>query len=86
MLRVVPLTRSDAEKYLATRLSAAGRDEPTFSPRALDRLHAWSEGVPRGLDRMASLALMAGALRRVEIITPDIIDGVARECTLPDGR
>jgi MSHA biogenesis protein MshM len=81
VIRVAPLTRGDAERYVVAKLSAAGRDEPTFTPHALHRLHTWSEGTPSGLDRLASLALMAGAWRGVEIITPDIIDGVAQECT-----
>jgi hypothetical protein len=27
---------------------------------------------------------MAGAVRGLEVISPEIIDGVARECTLPE--
>ena len=83
MIRLPALTRSEAEQYLAAKLAAAGRDEPTFTPRALNRLHACSLGIPRGLDRLASLALMAGALRGLEIVTPDLIEGVTQECTLP---
>jgi MSHA biogenesis protein MshM len=77
---VPALTRSDAENYLTAKLASAGRDEPTFTPRAIHRLHLISAGNPRGLDRLASLALMAGALRKLEIVTPEIIDGVALEC------
>jgi hypothetical protein len=43
------------------------------------RLHAWSEGVPRGLNRFATLALMAGAIQGLEVIPPDVVDAVARE-------
>ncbi len=82
VIRLPALTRSDAEAYLTTKLELAGRPGPTFTPRAINRLHAASAGNPRTLDRLASLALMAGALRRLEIVTPDVIDGVARECTL----
>ena len=81
VIRLPALTRSEAERYLAAKLAAVGRDEPTFTPRALSRLHQRSEGIPRGLDRLASLALMAGASRGLEIITPDVVDGVAQECT-----
>lgn len=80
MIKLPALTRGDAAVYLAAKLAAAGRDEPTFTPRAIDRLHSASAGNPRGLDRLAALALMAGGLRRLEIITPDVIEGVAREC------
>ena len=80
-IRLPALTRGEAEQYLTAKLAAAGRDDPTFTPRALNLLHARSGGVPRGLDRLASLALMAGALRGLEIITPDVVEGVALECT-----
>jgi type II secretory pathway predicted ATPase ExeA len=82
VIRLPALTRSDAETYLTTKLSFAGRQGLTFTPRAITRLHAASSGNPRTLDRLASLSLMAGALRGLEIVTPDVIEGVARECTL----
>ncbi|MBX6314172.1 MAG: type II secretory pathway protein ExeA [Isosphaeraceae bacterium] len=80
VIRLLPLTRSEAEQYLSAKLAAAGRDEPTFTPRALTRLHALSGGVPRGLDRLASLALMAGAARGLEIIPPEVVEAAALEC------
>jgi MSHA biogenesis protein MshM len=80
LIRLPALTRGDAESYLVAKLAAAGRDEPAFTGRAVARLHAVSSGNPRGLDHLASLALMAGALRGLEIITPEVIDGVASEC------
>ncbi len=79
-IRLRPLTRREATEYLAAKLAAAGRTEATFTPRAINQLHALSRGVPRGLDRLASLALMAGALRRLEMIGPEVIQGVAQEC------
>jgi type II secretory pathway predicted ATPase ExeA len=82
LIRLPALTRGDAEVYLSAKLAAAGRAEPTFTPRAIQRIHFASAGNPRGLDRLASLALMAGALRGLEVVTPDVIEGVARECTL----
>jgi type II secretory pathway predicted ATPase ExeA len=82
-IRLTPLSRAETEQYLRTKLSAAGRDEPAFTPRAIHRLHAISAGVPRGLDRLAALALFAGAGRGLPIITPEVIEGVAHECTLP---
>lgn len=82
-IRLSPLTRTEAEQFVVAKLALAGRTEPTFTPRALTRLHAGAEGIPRGLDRLGSLALMAGAMRGLEIITPDVIDGVTRECALP---
>ena len=79
-IRLMPLTRSETIQFVTEKLNRAGRSDPAFTPRALTRLHDLSEGVPRGLDRLASLALMAGAARGLELIPPDVIDGVAREC------
>jgi type II secretory pathway predicted ATPase ExeA len=80
-----PLTISETARYVETRLAAAGRTDAAFTPRALTRLHDISEGSPRGIDRMATLALMAGALRRLELVTAEVVEGVAGECT-HDGR
>jgi len=79
-IRLMPLSRAEAGPYLEAKLAAAGRAEVAFTPRAVTRLHARSGGVPRGLDRLASLALMAGALRGLEVITPEVVEGAAGEC------
>ena len=79
-IRLEPLTRSEASGYVAARLEASGRREPTFTPRALTRLHALSGGVPRGIDRLATLSLMAAASRRLEVVPPEVVDAASREC------
>jgi MSHA biogenesis protein MshM len=79
-IRLLPLTRGAAGRYLADKLASAGRDGLTFTPGAITRLHALSGGVPRGLDRLASLSLMAGAMKRLEVIPPEVVEGVTREC------
>jgi MSHA biogenesis protein MshM len=79
-IRLAPLTRADAASYLDAKLTSAGRPGPTFTPRAFTRIHALSGGVPRGIDRLAQLALMAGALRGLEMVPPEVVDGSAREC------
>jgi type II secretory pathway predicted ATPase ExeA len=83
-IRLRRLTRSQVESYLAAKLDAAGCTERIFTPRAATRLHAVCGGVPRGIDRLASLSLIAGAVRGLEVISPDVIDGVAWECWAGD--
>jgi type II secretory pathway predicted ATPase ExeA len=85
-IRLDPLTRSQVECYLTAKLAAAGCPERIFTPRAATQLHALSAGVPRGVDRLATLSLMAGAVRGLEVISPDVVDGVARECCAMAGR
>ncbi len=80
-IRLPPLTRAEAWAYVGAKLGGAGRPDPAFTPRALTRLHALSGGVPRGLDRLAALALMAAAARGLEIVPPDVVDEAARECS-----
>jgi type II secretory pathway predicted ATPase ExeA len=74
------LTHSQAASYLETKLRAAGCRDKVFTPRAITRLHARSLGIPRGLEQLATLSLMAGAVRGLEVIPPDLVDGVTREC------
>jgi type II secretory pathway predicted ATPase ExeA len=78
-IRLERLTRSQAAAYLTARLAEAGCRDRVFTPRAVSRLQAWSEGVPRGLDRLATLALMAGAVQGLEVVPPEVVDAVARE-------
>jgi len=77
------LTRSEVERYLSVKLAAAGCGEALFTPRAIIRLHAVCSGVPRGLDRLASLALMAAATRGLEAVSSEVVDDAARECRVP---
>ncbi|MGO9466906.1 MAG: ExeA family protein [Isosphaeraceae bacterium] len=74
-----PLTRSEAEDYLRQKLAAAGCRERIFTARAITRLQSLCAGVPRGLERLATLSLTAGAIRGIEVVSPEIVDGVARE-------
>ena len=71
------LTRSESETYLEARLSSAGCRDRILTPRALTRLHSWSEGVPRALDQLAGFSLIAGATQGLEVVTADVVDGVA---------
>jgi len=77
------LSCSEAETYLTAKLAAAGCREPVFSRRAITRLHLHSRGSPSGLDRLASLCLMAGAYRGLEAISSDVVEGVLGECHQP---
>ena len=56
-------TRSQTEVFLTTKLTAAGRDLPVFTLRAITRLHCLSAGVPRA-HRATCPALYDGGGRR----------------------
>jgi type II secretory pathway predicted ATPase ExeA len=71
------LTRSEAETYIEAKLSVVAGAEGIFTPRALTRLHSWTEGIPRRIDQLATFSLMAGALQGLEVVSPDVVDAVA---------
>jgi general secretion pathway protein A len=54
-------TEDETRHYLQTSLSRAGRHEPAFADRAVRRLFELSAGVPRRVNQLAQLALVAGA-------------------------
>ena len=83
LVRLLPLTRTEAGQYLNTKLAASGRDGPTFTPRALARVHAISGGVPRALDRLASRTLREGACQGREIVGLEVVEEVAANWAIP---
>jgi general secretion pathway protein A len=77
--RVPPLSYSESGEYLRSKLKDTGHGSLMFGPEALGRIHAWSEGVPRAINRLAAAALKVGAERGDLEVGPDLIDEVAVE-------
>jgi hypothetical protein len=74
-----PLTRSESQEYLYQKLAAAGTRDQVFAPRAITRLQSISAGVPRVLERLATLSLMATAVHGLPVVPPEAVDDVAGE-------
>jgi len=73
-----PLNREEVEAYIAHRLWVArGSTAVTFEPAALDRLHAYTGGVPRIINLLCDRSLMQSAQMRVNRLTPAIIEEAA---------
>jgi general secretion pathway protein A len=51
----------ETRSYLKQTLARAGRQQPAFADRAVARLFQLSAGVPRRVNQLAQLALVAGA-------------------------
>jgi type II secretory pathway predicted ATPase ExeA len=81
-ITLAALTRSQAEDFLTAKLASAGSTERIFTARAITRLHALSRGVPRKLEELAVLCLLAGAARGLEVIPPELVDGIAGETAI----
>jgi type II secretory pathway predicted ATPase ExeA len=74
-----PWEESDTGGYLISALAQAGRKTLLFADDAVQRLHALSGGIPRRVNQLAALALVAGAGRQLSKIDADTIDSVYRE-------
>jgi type II secretory pathway predicted ATPase ExeA len=69
-----PLDREMVGAYVAHRLTIAGGSAAvTFAPRALDRLHRLSGGIPRLINLICDRALLAAFSVRQNRITPDMV-------------
>lgn len=74
-----PWEESDTGGYLVTALAQAGRKTLLFTDAAVLRLHDLSGGIPRRVNQLAALALVAGAGLQLSHIDADTIDSVYRE-------
>jgi general secretion pathway protein A len=77
-----PLDEEDTHRYIAERLSIAGRGsrrEPLFLPETVKAIHQYSKGFPRLINTICENALITGYARQLQSITPDIVSGVATD-------
>jgi general secretion pathway protein A len=74
-----PWQRDDTQQYVQTLLSQAGRQEPVFAQRAVDRLHELAHGIPRRVSQLADLALLAGAGQNLDQIDAGVVEEVYQE-------
>ena len=84
-----PLTHDETNAYISHRLSVAGGTRtPIFEPGAVERVHAYSAGVPRVINLLCDRALMEGAESQAATIPPALIDVAAArlDLTLPKSR
>jgi general secretion pathway protein A len=76
---VEPWEADETAAYIKTSLARAGRSTPAFNEAALSRLHELSGGVPRRVQQLADLALLAGAGQNLGQIDAEVIDTVIGE-------
>ena len=59
--------------------------EDLFNGQAITRIQELSDGIPRKITQIAELALVAGAVRRSERVTSELVDQVCDEFTVSVG-
>lgn len=67
------LSFEDTQQYIIHRLSVAGRVTPIFTKEAIKMIYEYSGGIPRRINRLCDICLLAGFGKRVEMVDQVIV-------------
>ena len=73
----------DTQSYVESALKLAGGAVGTFDPDAVRRLHELTHGVPRRVNQLADLALLAAAGRKLTRVDADTVADASEELAAP---
>ena len=68
-----PLDYEETKKYIAYRMTVAGRREPVWDESALKQIYHYSGGTPRKINNICDLSLVIGFGKRLLSIDGDLI-------------
>jgi len=74
-----PLDEAETAHYVEHMTRWAGRDRPAFSPEALRHVYRLSGGVPRRINRVCDLALLAACSEEQELVSAEVVETVYRD-------
>lgn len=78
------LSIEETEAYMQHRLRTAGSSvDAIFGADAIERIHIFSQGVPRKINRLCDLALMVGYAEDLTSISSETIDSVHNDLAAP---
>ncbi len=77
-----PLSEEDTMRYIAHRLSVAKCQRKIFTDEAEKMIHRYSSGVPRIINGIADMALVAGYLQGKDIVDEEIMKKVVNDAQL----
>jgi general secretion pathway protein A len=80
-----PLTAQETLTYIEKRLRIAGADPsapPLFPAHTVERVHRYSQGLPRLINTICENALITAYARRLFSVSTEIVDEVARDFRL----
>ncbi len=77
--RLESFNYESTEAYVKHRLGLAGNKDEIFAPEAIEKIHAYSKGIPRRINIISSNALFEGFLVKAKVIDSKIIDGVVAD-------
>ncbi len=77
--RLESFNYESTEAYVKHRLGLAGSKDEIFNAEAIEKIHAYSKGIPRMINIISSNALFEGFLVKAKLIDIKIIDDVAAD-------
>jgi general secretion pathway protein A len=78
-----PLNRNETHLYIQKRLKIAGCDTSLFSREAIDKIFAYSKGIPRVINIVCENALLFGAAQQSRQMNVALIEQVLQSLSLP---
>lgn len=79
------LELEETRQYITQRLKIAGSDphrEPIFSAETMECVHFYSQGLPRLINTLCENGLIAAYAEQFAVVTPDMIEDVAKQFRL----
>jgi general secretion pathway protein A len=82
-IAIKPFARQETESYIHNRLESFGGRRGVFQTDAIDQLQKLTGGVPREINRLCELALLAGMNESRKVIDKSLIASLSEENQLP---
>jgi general secretion pathway protein A len=82
---LAPLSLEETAGYIERRLEIAGaplNGQPLFSSQTIASVHRHSKGIPRLINTICENALITAYARKMNSVTPEIIEDVATDLRL----
>jgi len=79
---LMPFDHEDTVRYIEFRQEKAGRRENVFTPKALQRIFEFTEGIPRKVNNVCDLSLLIGFSSKVKMIEPQIVEDIISDGAL----
>jgi type II secretory pathway predicted ATPase ExeA len=80
------LDLEETKSYIVQRLRIAGSNgETVFGPQAAEEIFRYSNGIPRVINLLCEHCLVSAFVDQKKLVTPDIVESVARDFDLVDG-
>ena len=75
-----PLAADESQRYIESRLHHVGwKGDPAFAEIAFEKIHEYTEGVPRRINMLCDRILLFGCMEEQHNITGEVVDSVRAE-------